>query len=102
MLPSADGAAARGEWDAIHRAGVRHPESRRVGQFFYRLPEVLTEYHTKNIPVSVDIATGHSRRLQQMLDKVRAWFVRCCGASTLGRYSVPPLAEDICLIYARV
>ena len=55
--------AMQGEVCGTLKAGVS------VNFSYYRLPEVLTEYHKKYPRVRLDIATGHSRHLyQQMLD----------------------------------
>ena len=61
-------AAAAREMDLLTylRAGIS------VNFSYYRLPEVLTEYHKAYPKVRLDIATGHSRNIyQQMLDSSR-------------------------------
>ncbi len=56
-------AAIQGEACGTLRAGIS------VNFSYYRLPEVLTEYHKAYPKVRLDIATGHSRNIyQQMLD----------------------------------
>ena len=55
--------AMRGEVCGTLRAGIA------INFSYYRLPDILTEYHNKYPRVRLDIATGHSRQLyQQMLD----------------------------------
>mgnify|MGYP000550202038 CR=1 FL=1 len=59
-------AAIQGEACGTLRAGIS------VNFSYYRLPEVLTEYHKAYPKVRLDIATGHSRNIyQQMLDSSR-------------------------------
>ena len=56
-------ASIQGEACGTLRAGIS------VNFSYYRLPEVLTEYHKAYPKVRLDIATGHSRNIyQQMLD----------------------------------
>lgn len=56
-------ASIQGEACGTLRAGIS------VNFSYYRLPEVLTEYHRAYPKVRLDIATGHSRNIyQQMLD----------------------------------
>ena len=56
-------ASIQGEACGTLRAGIS------VHFSYYRLPEVLTEYHKAYPKVRLDIATGHSRNIyQQMLD----------------------------------
>lgn len=56
-------ASIRGEACGTLRAGIS------VNFSYYRLPEVLTEYHKAYPKVRLDIATGHSRNIyQRMLD----------------------------------
>lgn len=55
--------AMRGEVCGTLKAGIS------INFSYYRLPDILTEYHNKYPHVRLDIATGHSRQLyQQMLD----------------------------------
>ena len=55
--------AMQGEACGTLKAGVS------VNFSYYKLPDVLTEYHRRYPRVRLDIATGHSRHLyQQMLD----------------------------------
>ena len=59
-------ASIQGEACGTLRAGIS------VNFSYYRLPEVLTEYHKAYPKVRLDIATGHSRNIyQQMLDSSR-------------------------------
>ena len=74
--------AMQGEVCGTLKAGVS------VNFSYYRLPEVLTEYHKKYLRVRLDIATGHSRHLyQQMLDarERRVWHQQ----ELLGAYGKP-------------
>ena len=60
-------ASIQGEACGTLRAGIS------VNFSYYRLPEVLTEYHRAYPKVRLDIATGHSRNIyQQMLDSSQA------------------------------
>ena len=66
--------AMQGEVCGTLKAGVS------VNFSYYRLPEVLTEYHKKYPRVRLEIATGHSRHLyQQMLDGTLGVFAERIG-----------------------
>ena len=87
--------AMQGEVCGTLKAGVS------VNFSYYRLPEVLTEYHKKYPRVRLDIATGHSRHLyQQMLDGTLDIAV-LRGEYPWDGTQFLLSQEDICLIYAR-
>ena len=79
-------ASIQGEACGTLRAGIS------VNFSYYRLPEVLTEYHKAYPKVRLDIATGHSRNIyQQMLDSS---LDVAAGRVSVGRYPVPALAGE--------
>ena len=81
-------ASIQGEACGTLRAGIS------VNFSYYRLPEVLTEYHKAYPKVRLDIATGHSRNIyQQMLDSSLDVAV-LRGEYPLGRHPVPALAGE--------
>ena len=87
--------AMQGEVCGTLKAGVS------VNFSYYRLSEVLAEYHKKYPRVRLDIATGHSRHLyQQMLDGTLDIAV-LRGEYPWDGTQFLLSQEDICLIYAR-
>ena len=87
--------AMQGEACGTLKAGVS------VNFSYYKLPDVLTEYHKRYPRVRLDIATGHSRHLyQQLLDG---------GLDSAGLRGAYPWdgtqfllsQENICLVYAK-
>ena len=85
----------QGEVCGTLKAGVS------VNFSYYRLSEVLAEYHKKYPRVRLDIATGHSRHLyQQMLDGTLDIAV-LRGEYPWDGTQFLLSQEDICLIYAR-
>lgn len=69
--------AMQGEVCGTLKAGVS------VNFSYYRLSEVLAEYHKKYPRVRLDIATGTAATFTSRCWTVR-WTLRCCGASTPG------------------
>ena len=88
-------ASIQGEACGTLRAGIS------VNFSYYRLPEVLTEYHKAYPKVRLDIATGHSRHLyQQMLDgELDIAVLR--GEYPWDGTQFLLSQENICLVYAK-
>lgn len=87
--------AMQGEACGTLKAGVS------VNFSYYKLPDVLTEYHKRYPRVRLDIATGHSRHLyQQMLDgELDIAVLR--GEYPWDGTQFLLSQENICLVYAK-
>ena len=87
--------AMQGEACGTLKAGVS------VNFSYYKLPDVLTEYHKRYPRVRLDIATGHSRQLyQQMLDgELDSAVLRGVDPWDGTRFLLSQ--ENICLVYAK-
>ena len=92
----------RRELDALHgepcgtlKAGIS------INFSFYKLPDVLTEYHTLYPKVRLDIATGHSRHLYQQMLEGSLDLAVLRGEYPWDGSQFLLSQENICLVYAQ-